>query len=88
VLDGLAIFVRRSILDKWGGWPQGKAISYWAYDYAICCEARRQGYRIRVVGVHCKHHASKSPSMIPENWDAAHQELYDEYRDVLPARVK
>jgi GT2 family glycosyltransferase len=63
ILDGLALFVRRSILDAMGGWPQDKAVSYWGYDYKLCMEARRQGYRIRLVGVNCKHHASKTPSL-------------------------
>lgn len=87
VLDGLALFVRRRILDKMGGWPIGTPVSYWCYDYLLGCEARRQGYKIRLVGVACQHHASKSPSIIAENWDAAHEWLYNNYRDVLPARV-
>ena len=87
VLDGLALFVRRKILDNAGGWPQNTAVSYWCYDYWLGLETRRQGYKIRLVGVNCQHHASKTPSLINENWEAAHQYLYDNYRDVLPARV-
>jgi hypothetical protein len=87
VFDGMALFVRRSVLEKCGGWPQGTPISYWAYDYWISCEVRRQGLRNRLVGVACDHLGGRSPSIIPEDIVAAHRELYDEYRDVLPAMV-
>ncbi len=85
VLDGFAMFVRRSILDKWGGWPQNTTIGYWVYDYAISCEVRHQGYRIRLVGVDCDHLGGKSPSIKDEDIVGASKWLYDRYYDVLPA---
>jgi glycosyltransferase involved in cell wall biosynthesis len=85
VFDGFALFVRRFILDEWGGWPVGTPINYWVYDYAISCEVRRQGFRNRFVGVDCEHLGGKSPSIVPnEDIEAAHRWLYDRYRDVLP----
>jgi hypothetical protein len=90
VLDGFAVIVRREILDKWGGWPQGTACGYFCYDYAICCEARRQGYSIRLVGVDCDHLSGKTASLVQLKDDhaAAHQWLYDNYQDVLPYEVE
>ena len=46
VLDGLAFFVRRSVIDKWGGWPVHAPYGYWMYSEALCCETRRQGLKI------------------------------------------
>lgn len=92
VLDGLAIFARRDLLVRCGGWPQNCAIGYIGYDYWICCMARRFGYRIRLVGVACDHLGGKSTGLNPTlgdgNFQIAHRAIYDEFRDVLPARVK
>ena len=55
VLDGCALFVRRSILKKWGGWPKNRIIDYFLYSEWLGCEVRRQGYRIRLVGVDFEH---------------------------------
>jgi hypothetical protein len=51
VLDGFALFVRRTVLDRWGGWPVSEKIGYFMYSESICCEARRQVYRIQLVVV-------------------------------------
>lgn len=90
VLDGFAMFVRRPILDKVGGWPLGTDINYFCYDYWLSCEVRRQGYRIRLVGVDCDHLSGKTASMVQLKDDhaAAHKWLYDHSRDVLPFEVK
>jgi len=64
VLDGFAMFVRREILEKAGGWPVGTPIGYFCYDYWLSCEVRRQGYRIRLVGVACTHLGGKSSSKV------------------------
>lgn len=87
VFDGFALFVRRPILEKAGGWPNSDqtGIGYWVYDYWISCEVRRQGFRNRLVGVDCDHLGGKSPSIRSnENIAAAHEWLYENYRDVLP----
>lgn len=84
VFDGCAIFVRREVLNKCGGWPQGTPCSYWIYDYNMSCESRRHGYRNRYIGVKACHLESRSPSIISEDWKAAHRWLWDRSRDVLP----
>lgn len=90
VLDGLSLFVRRSILEKAGGWPLDRPIGYWLYSEWLCCEVRRQGYRIRLVGVDCEHLGGKSSAHIAKSptYEEAHWHLYDTNRDVLPYRVK
>lgn len=90
VLDGFAMFVRRPILEKVGGWPLGTDINYFCYDYWLSCEVRRQGYRIRLVGVDCDHLSGKTASMVQLKDDhaAAHKWLYEHSRDVLPFEVK
>jgi hypothetical protein len=103
VLDGFALFVRRKVLLRAGhwngdpfnagyyGWPVGNPIGYIGYDYWLSCEARRQSYRIRLVGVACDHLGGKSTGMTPPGFDAkfeeAHRYIYDTCRDVLPYEV-
>jgi GT2 family glycosyltransferase len=87
VYDGFAVFIRRSILDKIGGWPM-KA-TYYLYTEAICCEARKQGYRLRHVGVSCDHLSGKTSSMVQvtDSHEASHRWLFHKYRQVLPFAV-
>lgn len=89
ILDGFSLFVRRSILDKWGGWPQGKPIGYFMYSENLCCEARRQGYRIRLCGVDCEHLGGKSSGSIPHSpsYEDEHLFFYQNNADVMPWRV-
>lgn len=99
VLDGFALVVRRALLDKCGGWPAVPG-GFHCYDYAICAEAHRYGYRVRMVGIDC-HHFGGRTSTTPQyiEWAAKHEGLsdqeihevshrwvYDNYRDVLPWR--
>lgn len=88
VLDGFALFVRRSILTALGGW--NLSAGYFMYSEWLCCEARRAGYGIRLVGVDCEHLGGKTASMVsvPDDFQAAHKWLWDNYRDCLPAEVK
>jgi len=90
ILDGFAIFVRRLILDNWGGWPLGKPVAYFMYSENLCCETRRQGYRIRLVGVDCEHLGGKSSGSIPASptYEEEHAYFYAANRDVMPYRVK
>jgi hypothetical protein len=91
ILDGFAIFVRKELLDKAGGWPQNTPIGYCGYDYWICCMARRLGYRIRLVGVACDHLGGRSVGLNPNlkaDAKAVDRIIYDEFRDVLPAMVE
>jgi GT2 family glycosyltransferase len=89
ILDGMALFVRRHILDTVGGWPRNKAVGYFMYSEWLCCEARRQGYRIRLVGVDCDHLGGKSSGYIPasDNYEEEHRYFYEHNRDVMPYRV-
>jgi GT2 family glycosyltransferase len=89
VLDGLALFVRRSVLDACGGWPLNRPISYFMYSEWLCCEVRRQGFRIRMVGVDCEHLGGKSSGTpLPYSYDEEHLHFYESNRDVMPARVQ
>jgi len=92
VLDGLALFVRRDILIGARGWPLDTPIGYIGYDYWLCCITRLFGYRIRLVGVAVDHLGGKSTGLNPKlgdaNFEAAHRYIYENFRKVLPARVK
>jgi GT2 family glycosyltransferase len=87
VLDGMAIFIRREILEKCGGWDMNW--TYFMYTEGICCEARRQGYRIRVVGCSCDHLGGKSSTMVQltDSYEEAHRYFYENNRDVMPFRA-
>lgn len=87
VLDGFALFVRRDILERAGGW--NFSAGYFMYSEWLCCEARRQGYKIRLVGVECDHLGGKTASMVQLKDDhaAAHVWLYETFSDVLPFAV-
>lgn len=89
ILDGFSLFVRRSILDKVGGWPIGKPVGYFMYSEWLCCEARRQGYRIRLVGVDCEHLGGKSSGHIPKSpsYEEEHAYFYETNRDMMPYRI-
>jgi GT2 family glycosyltransferase len=88
VLDGMALFVRRSVLDKWGGWPVDKPVSYFLYSENLCCEVRRQGMRIRLVGVSCSHIGGRSSGTpLPYSYEEEHRYLWENSRDVLPYMV-
>jgi GT2 family glycosyltransferase len=90
VLDGFALFVRRTILDTAGGWPVDKPYGYWLYSEWLCCETRRQGYRIRLVGVDVEHLGGKSSGFIATSptYEEAHRYLWENNWDMLPYRVK
>jgi hypothetical protein len=90
VLDAFAVFVRRSILEKWGGFPIGKPVGYYMWCENLCCETRRQGHRIRLVGVDCEHIGGRTSSSYPvkDDYDAEHRYFYQNNRDVMPYRVK
>lgn len=90
VVDGFAMFVRRDVLVKAGGWPIDTPIDYIGYDYWISCMTRRLGYKIRVIGVQCDHLGGKSTGLnknLNVDFEGAHRYIYDEFRDVLPCQV-
>ena len=65
------------------------------YDYWLSCITRRLGYRVRLVGVSCEHKGGSTYVKLgtgkrESNWFQfleAHRQIYDHFRDVLPARV-
>jgi hypothetical protein len=105
-LDGMTLFVRRTILDNAGpkdpvtglmmsrettGWPVRTPLNYYGYDYWLGCETRRQGYKMRMVGVACAHLAGIRPEhrqYALEGQEAGNRWLWDNYRDVLPYMVE
>jgi len=102
VLDGFALIVRRELLEKMGGWQPEKWPPHHIYDYRVCCEAHRHGYKVMLVGVRCHHLGGRTATRgdylewcKTTKWgsdlgmhEAGHKMLYEEYRDVLPWEVK
>jgi GT2 family glycosyltransferase len=90
VLDGVALFVRREVLNKAGGWPK-TGIDYFMYSEWLCCMTRRLGYRIRLVGLSVDHLGGKSTGLNPDvkfDFEGEHRFLYDNFRDVLPCELR
>lgn len=98
VLDGFALAVRRSFLDRIGGWSKiAEGCNFLAYDYALCALARRYKQKVRMIGVKCHHRGgrtsvSSEPSVKQyvnqEAYDQSHRWYYEEFRDVMPCKVK
>lgn len=102
VLDGFCLIVRKELLDKCDGWDPENWPSHHVYDYRICAEAHRHGYRCRVVGIKCQHRGGETAvSAKYQEWAtstkwgsdaemhaAGHRLFYDRYRDVMPWRCE
>lgn len=91
VLDGLALFVRRSFLNEIGGWPQDGSYGYFLYAEYLCCMARRHGKKIKLVGIDCEHLGGKSSGLKQDqvfDYEGEHRRLYEQFRDVLPYDVR
>ena len=100
VLDGFALAVRRSFLDRIGGWSKiAGGCNFINYDYALCALARRYKQKIRMIGVKCHHYGGRTsvkhntdPSVKKyinqEAYDKSHAWFYREFSDVLPTRVE
>lgn len=104
VLDGFCLIVRRTVLDRLGGWNQvSPSADFFCYDYALSCLVRRLNYRIRVVGVRC-HHRGGQTSVKGEKegnggrkvrevtsmeaYEKSHRWFYESFRDVMPYKVE
>jgi len=90
VLDGVALFVRREVLVKAGGWPKS-VIDYFLYAEWLACVTRRLGYKIRLVGVAVDHLGGKSTGLNKHtkfDFEGEHAWLYQEFKDVLPWEVR
>ena len=100
VLDGFALAVRRSFLNRIGGWSKiAEGCNFIAYDYALCALARRYKQKIRMVGIRCHHKGGRTSVehgkeesvkqyINQEAYDKSHAWFYENFRDCLPARVK
>lgn len=89
VIDGFSCIVRRSILEKANGFPINQPYGYYMWCEWLCCEVRRQGFKIRLVGIDCNHIGGRTStiSAIKDNYEAAHKHFYDNNRDMMPYRV-
>ena len=100
VLDGFALAVRRSFLDRIGGFAKiSEGCNFFNYDYALCALARRYKQKIRLIGVRCHHRggatsvqhgkeASVKQYINQEAYDKSHEWFYNNFRDVMPVSVK
>jgi hypothetical protein len=103
VVDSMAFFVRRSFLDRIGGWPVATYPPNHCSDYWCCLMAHRHRQRIRMVGVSITHGGGgvgrggfNYPAWAATTrWhdDATmhrvgHDLIYNDFRDVLPVEVK
>ena len=100
VVDAFCMAVRTSFLAGVGGWPI-KHLTHHCLDLWLACEAARAGKQVWMAGVSCTHHgggSSTKPAYQRAKWlqggslesdhRLPHRWLYDEYRDVLPIKVK
>lgn len=90
VADAFAVFIRRSVLERWGGFPHGKPVGYYMWCENVCCEVHRQGLRIRLVGVYCRHIGGRTSTVhqVTDDYEAEHKYFYENNKDVMPYRVK
>lgn len=95
VADGCTCFVRRGILDHWihgkeSGFPRGVPVAYFMWMENLCCEVRRQGFRIRMVGVDFEHLGGRTSAMhgvVNSDYEAEHRYFFENNRDCIPFRV-
>lgn len=99
VVDSCAVVVRRELLVRTNGWPVDRyPNSSHCSDLWACCVAHRLGCRVRLVPVKCQHKGGGKGTIGAQWADArgtdavmhqdAHRVLYDEFRDVLPLKVR
>jgi hypothetical protein len=97
--DGFSMILRRSLLDKVGGWDYFPYLHH-TYDYAIACLARRHGFKCWLIACLVRHWGGKTSLTEIHRKTAeayggddqvhkdGHRWLYDNFRDVLPFRVR
>src|ERR1700741_394395 len=99
VLDGFAMAFKGSFLRELGGWSWIQS-NFHTYDLAMCLEAYRRGYNVKMVGVSCEHHGGgtstkkeyatfcrEHATTMEDEHSRPHVWLYNRYRDMLPLRV-
>ena len=100
VVDAFCMAVRTGFLSGLGGWPVGH-LTHHCLDLWLACEAARAGREVWMAGVSCTHHGGGSSTKpayqrakwlqggsLEEDHRRPHRWLFDNYRDVLPIRVK
>lgn len=98
VVDSCAVFVRRELLVRLGGWPVGRyPNNAHCSDLWICASAIANGYRVRCVGVACTHRSGgkgetgskwlEDHGGDNEHHRAAHSLVAQDFHHILPIRV-
>lgn len=100
VLDAFAMAVRRDFLISVGGWPV-KHLTHHCLDLWLACEAARAGKEIWMIGISALHEGGgsstkatyatalwKQGGTLQSDHQVPHRWLADNYRDVLPLRVR
>lgn len=104
MLDGFALIFRRTVYEDMGGWEAALrlGLSFHAYDNFCCCMMTRLGREIWALPIDCLHKGGGvSVTTAYHDWlrtqgisgdsevhKKAHQIIYNEFRDVLPIRVR
>lgn len=92
---------RPMIVPEVRGWPVQR-YPFHNYDNALCLEAHRQGWRVRLVGIDCLHHGGATATTPAyQQWseeklgmtdaqvhERSHLALYEDGRGILPLKVK
>jgi len=104
MLDGFALIFRREAYEEMGGWQRllDLGLTFHMYDFAACCEMERHGWEVWMLPIACIHHGGGTS--ITREYDAwlrsrgiagdseiharAHEICYEEYRAVLPWRLR
>ncbi len=100
VVDGFFMAVRTSFLDQIGGWKWFPH-RFHMYDVALCLMAHRHGWKVRIVGVNCTHWGGGTSTTadyvqdcrdrgtsVEREHTEPHTWCYNEFRDMLPLRIK
>lgn len=100
VVDGFFIAFKGAFLREVGGWDWIQS-NFHCYDTAMCLEAIRRGWEVRMVGVSCDHHGGgtstkdeyanwckEHATTMEEEHSRPHIWFYNRYRDLLPLRIK
>ena len=99
VVDSCAVFVKRDLLARVGGWPIGRyPNSSHCSDLWICCVARRYNLHVCLGGISCTHRSggkgAAGTRWMDEHYGSdvaahrqAHELIYRDFIDVLPIRV-
>jgi cellulose synthase/poly-beta-1,6-N-acetylglucosamine synthase-like glycosyltransferase len=100
VIDGFFMALRGTFLKEVGGWDWIHS-NFHCYDTAMCLEAYRRNWEVRMVGVSCTHEGGGTSTKeeyaewcvehgttMENEHSIPHLWLYNEFRDVLPIRLE